>query len=247
MGLDFEFVCALYLQDLQENVSLGASVLESAIEMSLGFLDSKLMSMENLAPVYSMTQMYTSLCVLENQQWIPAAVPAKMWAVDDTSAQCIAVLFSSMCLSKTSVQNNLEGRKEVGLSVHDLNSHFCVEKAQRESGSKAWHFRLLKGHMPSLPSLGHELIGNVTSFQGILEHSSQAWYVKDLKNKTYMRHNVARHLLEAGLLRELWALVLNPKWMHAQCNAGNISSIKSDLGFFKTCGGGALNKRRIGL
>lgn len=40
-GLEFKFVCESYLQELEEKVSLGASVLEGAIKLSLSYLNSE--------------------------------------------------------------------------------------------------------------------------------------------------------------------------------------------------------------
>lgn len=58
------------------------------------------------------------------------------WGVEEQSAERIAHLFSSMCLVKTPIQKNDEGKKEVGVSIHDLHHDFCVEQANDECDKK---------------------------------------------------------------------------------------------------------------
>lgn len=106
------------LQGLEGEDKFGASVLKAAIQLSLKYLDSELQKMTgsfDIVPVYSMHEMYASLCVLKKQQWVPVAVLARMWAVDDNSAERVALLFSSMSLGKTSVRQNDAGVKEIRL------------------------------------------------------------------------------------------------------------------------------------
>lgn len=154
-GLDFEYVCDNYFQDLEENENLGATVLDSAIRLSLNYLNSKLKSISNVAFEHSIYQMYISLCVMEKQQWLPVAVLGRMWGVNDRNAARVAGLFKSMSLAKTSVQGNSDGKKELGLRIHDLHHDYCLRQAKTESEIEGWHFRLLKGHMPALPDSTH--------------------------------------------------------------------------------------------
>lgn len=43
-----------------------------------------------------------------------------------------------------------------------------------------------------------------------------------------------RHLLEADIILELWALVLDPNWMHAQMKTGGLPAMKHDLRVLET-------------
>lgn len=141
VGLEFVFVCSSYLKDLQDSVKLGSSVLESAINLSLKYLNSALKNMTDFTPAApSADQMYESLCGLEKQQCVPVAVLAVMWGVSEKSANSIFLLFSSMSLAKALAQENF-----VGLTVHDLHHEYCSEKAQKEDRIEKWHLRLLKG------------------------------------------------------------------------------------------------------
>lgn len=222
-------MCDKYLKDLRENANLGASIMDSAIQLSLKYLgaeqNEKSDSIDTFH-MYSIREMYTSLCVLDKQQWIPLSVLARMWAVDDMSARRIALSFSSMSLAKTSVQQTDAEEKEVGLKIHDLPPDFCHKDAG-DSGMQQWHFRLLTGHMYLLSEskIKWEMLKKPTNLKNkavvvsgrrladILLHTPSNWLAEDVVNKNYIFKNLTRHLLEAGLILELWALVLDPQWM----------------------------------
>lgn len=95
--------------------------------------------------------------MLEKQEWIPVDVLAKMWSIDFMSAEHLVLLLSSMSLAKTSAHESGEGASETCLSVHDLHHDFCGEQTKKNSDAKLWHFRLLRGHMPSLTYLKKKL------------------------------------------------------------------------------------------
>lgn len=149
-GFDFEYACDTFLEDLKEKAYPGSSFLDAAIKLSLEYLDAELKKQwKSFAspPKYSMYEMFSSLCVLEKQQWMRVSVLSRMWGVDDMSAERIALLFSSMSLGKTAVHKTDAGENEVWLHIHDLHLDFCVEQVQT---AREWHFRLLQGHMSSL-------------------------------------------------------------------------------------------------
>lgn len=229
-SLEFEYVCDSFLNDMRKKANLGASVLKAAIHLSLKYLDSELEDMTDsfdVVPRFSMYEMYTSLCVLKKQQWVPVSVLAKMWAVDYRCAEHIGMMFSFMSLGKTSVQQNDAGVRAAGLQIHDLHNDFCQE--QELSEKETWHFRLLKGHMPSIS----ETKSKATVFGGRLDDSlsyrAQDWSSEDVMNRKYIFKNLSRHLLEARLVFELWSLILDPHWMHAQVHTGGISDLKRDF------------------
>lgn len=151
LGYTFATVCDRYYKELEQKTNLGATILEGAIKLSLDYLDSTVMTVPDVSAAYSMYKMYTSFCVLENQQWISVSVLAKMWGIEDMSAESIAQMFSSLSLAKISVHHN-----SVGVSIHDLHRDFCCQ--QGEDDVKKWHFRLLFGHMPSLSASTCELV-----------------------------------------------------------------------------------------
>lgn len=53
-----------------------------------------------------------------------------------------------------------------------------------------------------------------------------------------MGQNLTRPLLNAGITLELWALVLDPKWMFMQMKVGGVSCLKSDFAVLETNVGG---------
>lgn len=124
-------MCDRYLEEL-EKLNLGASILESAIKISLDYLDSQLVVASDLFPPFSMSTMYTSFSLLEKQQWISVSLLAPMWGVDDVSAERITALFSSISLGKASVQKNSAGLEEVGLKIQDLHQDFRRQHAQND-------------------------------------------------------------------------------------------------------------------
>lgn len=67
--------------------------------------------------------------------------------------------------------------------------------------------------MPSLTGLTRQKVNFRSGLKQMLNHSNQRWHEEKLKNRSYMLQHLTRHLLEAGLLSELWSLVLDPKWM----------------------------------
>lgn len=175
LGYSFKSVCDMYLKDVEEKPNLGATILEHAINLSLECLNSELKTMSALSSQYTMREMYTSFCIMRRQQCVPIAVLGRMWDVDEKSAECIAELFSSMSLGKTAAVENLDGKREVEIRIHDLHLDYCCQQAHDEYGKKEWHFRLLKGHMPSFSgamfedvvfSLGHKNFSNASQGRG---------------------------------------------------------------------------------
>ncbi len=45
------------------------------------------------------SELYTSLCVLSNQVWVPVCVLSRMWKVDEKSALDVMNLFCGMSLA----------------------------------------------------------------------------------------------------------------------------------------------------
>lgn len=166
-------MCVSYLKELKNKENLGASILDSAVQLSLDYLDEAVMETADISTPYSMHQMYRSLCVLEKQQCMPVAVLAKMWDTNDNTTERIALLFSSMSLAKTSVQTNSAEEKSVGLTLHDLHQDMCREQARALCDEKQWRLRLLRGHMPSLKGSICEVVGCDTSLKDILQHTPQ--------------------------------------------------------------------------
>lgn len=122
------------MKELKEKANLGDSILNSAIKLSLEYLDSELKKMRDLFPIYSMYEMYISLCVLEKLQCMPVSVLALMWRIEDTCAERIARLFASMSLGRTSRLPIGAMENEPELSIHDLHHDFSKAKRGKRRG-----------------------------------------------------------------------------------------------------------------
>lgn len=146
--VDFEHECISFLKDLKEENNFGASFLDTGIKLSLEHLDFELKNMSDISPTYSMKEYYTSFCVLKKQGWMPETVLARMWRLDVKTAERISTLFSSMHLVKIAARKN-DGKEQVGLRLHDLHHNSCRKQARGNLAMEKWHFRLLKGHIPS--------------------------------------------------------------------------------------------------
>lgn len=109
-------MCETYVNDLKRQSNLGATILESAINLSLEYLDAKLKNATDISSQYSMYEVYCSLCVFEKQEWIRVPILAWMWDVDVTSAERIAMLFLSMSLGRGSVEWLSTALEQAGLS-----------------------------------------------------------------------------------------------------------------------------------
>lgn len=159
------------------------------------------------------------------------SVLAWMWALDEASAKRVALMFSSMSLGKTVVQRSNKGEIELGLHVHDLHLDFCAREA--ESAKEKWHFRLLQGNMPSLGDSENEVFDSLVTMENMLKYAHQDWEQKDLLKRSCILQNLTRHLFEAGLLFELWALVLDPQWMFSRIKTDRLPGLKRDLKFLE--------------
>lgn len=61
-GLEFEIVCQMYLKLLVEELNLGASLLDSAISLSLSSREEKAETDGSGSHRYTFREMYASLC-----------------------------------------------------------------------------------------------------------------------------------------------------------------------------------------
>lgn len=96
--------------------------MESAIRLSLAALAALAAECEKAERgielnEHSVSDLYSSLCVLENHQIAPVSVLSRMWSVSESNAQKVCILLSSMSLAKTSKQT-LDGREQYVLVIN---------------------------------------------------------------------------------------------------------------------------------
>lgn len=231
---DFDDACQTYLKNIQTQISLhpGKSFLDNAIQLSLAALEEYRERNElvgNEGYQHALSELYVSLCVLETQQFAPISVLAKMWGVSESFADNVCVSFKSMSMAKISTQT-LDGRKQRGVSIHDLYLQFCRQSASQSGDEQAWHQRLLSGHLPLDPLLNETVEGRDSALGvNMLHHTPRPWWTEDIANKEYVRKHISRHLRSAGLNLELGSTVLDIRWLCAQGQAGGALDLLNDL------------------
>lgn len=226
----------MYFKELTDEMTVNpmAKVLQSAIRLSLDALAADWESRE--LKKYSASDLYTSLCVLENQQFAPVPVLSRMWDVSEAKAETICTIFRSMSLTKISIQM-LDGREQCGLLIHDLYLEYYHQKASHGGDERLWHRRSLDGHMTGSPSwTGSDSEDHLDCRLSLnmLECKSRPWWRDDTANKEYILQHLSRHLRGAGLDVELGATVLDIRWISAQGLQGGAVGLKTDFDILQT-------------
>lgn len=218
LGLGFQCACRTYLKEAAEELHFGASFVGTAIQTSLDTLEGKLKSNGQLYP-YSVSEMYSSLCVLMKQQFAPIPVLALMWKLDISSASLVCQELASLSLATMS-SRYLEdgGEEENGILLHDLHLDYCSCLAEEREGTAEWHRRLLDGHMAQKSHLKSTTAAldcdEAVNFYR-LAHKSRPWWSDDVLNKEYIRKYLSRHLHRAGLCIELGETLFDLRWIYS--------------------------------
>ncbi len=96
---------------------------------------------------HTIRDLYTSLCVLKNQVWVPVSVLGRMWRLDEKLACDIAKLFCEVSLATLSFRKaEHDATKKAGLTLHDLHLEFCKQEAESSNSHSEWHSALLSGY-----------------------------------------------------------------------------------------------------
>lgn len=214
-GLAFDTACRIYFENISDEKTLHLVFffLDYAIPVSLAALEDEVQKSRNglqLLTSFSVHDLYTSLCVLQNQQFAPVSVLARMWNVNESNAIDICTISSSMSLAKISKQV-FDGWEQCGLHIHDLHLDFCRRSADRSGDKKNWHRRLLNGHMTRAFAVNEtDAADDTDGLHGLnmLECTPRPWWQDDLANKGYIRKQLTWHLRSAGLDIELGATIL---------------------------------------
>lgn len=117
----------------------------------------------------------------------------------------------------------------VQLILHELLQDFCRYEVQGEGEKEKWHLRLLQGHMPSLSHSARSVVDFGANLHVFLNYSPQLWGQENLIIKRYILRNLTKHLLGAGLVLELWAIMFDPKWICSQFNSGGKAALDRDF------------------
>lgn len=130
-GLEFGFACRTYFNPLDKEMHLGASLLDSAINLSLNSIEEMFAEgggfkypfkpyfeyvwdissdREEKTNKYTLREMYISLCVLKNQEFAPVGALVGMWKIGESNAMDVCMRFSSLSLAKlASAKSSLYG------------------------------------------------------------------------------------------------------------------------------------------
>lgn len=233
-GLDLQYACRAYFENIAHEKALhpGFFFLDYAIPVSLAALEDEIQnSRSGLQPLtsFSVSELYTSLSVLQNLQFAPVSVLARMWDVSDVNAVDICTMFSYMSSAKIS-KEEFDGREQCGLHIHDLYLDFCRQNVDRSDGAQKWHRLLLDGHL-TRPNAVNETVPiddpDSPLDLNMLEYTPRPWRQDGVTNKGYIRKHLSRHLKNAGLLLELGATMFDLRWINSQGLAGGVSALKT--------------------
>ena len=122
---NFKSACILYAKQLEDKViDLGEEKIGGCGSLNAGIapsLECMEANWEDAAETgHSAMELYTSLCVLEKQGWIPVSVLCRMWKVYKGMALKVAKRFGEMNLASFSVREVRNGGIEYGIMLHDL-------------------------------------------------------------------------------------------------------------------------------
>lgn len=185
---------------------------------------------KGLTTAFTVDELHTSLSVMDNQQFAPVSVLARMWNLPNGHAKDIRMMFTSMSLAKASTQH-LDGKEECGFYIHALHLDFSRRNACRSGHERVWHRRLLNGHIRPNGSWNQTGAEDAVGSFGLnmLEYTPRPWWKRTVENKENIRSQLSRHLRRAGLDLELGATMLDIRWINAQALTGGLLGLQNDL------------------
>ncbi len=188
--------------------------MNAGILLSLEYLDAEFMKWKvkcSLNTEYSISELYTSLCILENQASISVDVLGRLWHIDKDAAMDVVSLFSSMSLATLRINRlSVECPEVAGIVLHDLQLDFCRQQAAESNTSCLWHTQLLNGYLETTHPITEE--PNAQVLDAILSVTPRPWWSSYVPDDGYIHHNRSKHLACADQGFELAALLLDARW-----------------------------------
>ncbi len=200
-----------------EGTSLNACIL-----LSLEFLQDEFLK-RKVKTDHSIRDLYTSLCVLEHQGWVPVSVLRRLWQLDEDDAMDVVHLFSDMSLA--TLRPGCESSRETGIVLHDLQLDFCQQQAAEKNKTSLWHTQLLNGYGAASSGPRAEESHAITT-DAVVSFEPRPWWSLTVSGDGYMHANLSRHLTCAGLGIELAALLLDGRWTEVRGRIGGVLALK---------------------
>ncbi len=199
--------------------------MNAGILLSLEYLEVEFQKWKTKNSVFvehSVNELYTGLCVLENQSWVSISVLSRLWQLEKDVAFDVANLFCGMSLATLQLRQTSGGTEEAGIVLHDLLLDFCQRQARKMMNSSLWHIRLLNGYLETQ----HES-PRAPEIQSTLLCAPRPWWSES--DDGYIHANLARHLSCSGHSKELGALLLDARWTSLRVEIGGILALKTDF------------------
>ncbi|CAN8065351.1 unnamed protein product [Agarophyton chilense] len=198
--------------DPYENLSM-------AFATSLTILDKYLTQSLPFQPKMPMSEVYRTLIVLQQQGWIPVTVLELLWDSNDEH-EALRMLQALENANLAQRENRiLNGKLTPGISLHSLHLTFAQDECAKRGEKTKWHRKLLGKYLPE---------EDPTDYRSSVK--CRDWTKDDIFNEDYIRDNVSRHLVGAGLGEELHCLLMNPKWTAKRLCLGEILQLENDFG-----------------
>ncbi len=235
---DFDTACDDYARRLEkkrsilgdertmEGMSLNASIL-----LSLEFLQDDFVTRE-LNTDHSISDLYTSLCVLQHQARVPLSVLGRLWQLDEDTVMYVVGLFSELSLA--TLRPACEFSREAGIVLHDLLLDFCQQQAEERNKTCFWHAQLVDGYVAA-PNEQRAKEPNAFSTDTLVSFEPRPWWSLAATEDGYIHGNLSRHLTCACLDIELAALLLDVRWTQLRGRIGGILALKSDFELLEKC------------
>ncbi len=235
----FEKACNVYSVKLEKKrITIGdkydpeGKSLNAGILLSLEYLEvefSQWKAQAYLELEHTITDLYTSLCVLTNQTWAPVSVLSRLWKLDEDAAFDVANLFCGMSLATMEVRRTADGcTEEPGVVLHDLLLDFCRRQSSKAKSFSAWHCQLLDGYLKSAEKADSG-VSNPETASSIFGFSPRPWWSGSVPDDGYIHMNLTRHISLSGQGIELVSLLLDARWTVLRAKIGGLSALQVDF------------------
>ena len=177
---------------------------------------------------YDMGRLFRSLCILENQQFLPESALKLFWGfegLDEMKVKEAVKKFADVNLVKRErVDRCIVKEEEFCVRLHDLVLELCKEMGVDEQ--QAWHIGLINAYR------------SVLEDSKVMERGSGAWW--KMEDDGHISRNLSRHLIASGCRKELETLLCDVRWTLRRCEIGGWAALNLDFKRLLADQGGSL-------